>query len=89
MGDDYLSDGEEGNQSAGDDDDLAEDTEGMMTHKLTYDSGVAVSLTTQSGKYFFCCLLFCHITMCLHMYTHMHRHTHIDTSVLTHLHTHL
>lgn len=49
MGDQYLSD-EDAHPPMNND--LEEDTETLIAHKSVYDSGVAVSLTSQSGVYF-------------------------------------
>lgn len=56
MGDQYLSDEDDHPPM---DNDLEEDTETLIAHKSIYDSGVAVSLTSQSGVYFMSfCLLY-------------------------------
>ena len=50
MGDQYLSDEDDHPPM---DNDLEEDKETLNTHKSVYDSGVAVSLTSQSGVLYF------------------------------------
>ena len=62
VGDSYLSDEEERPPK---DNDLEEDTETLLTHKSVCDSGLSISLTSQSGV----CVCVCAVS-----YTHLRAH---------------